>query len=70
MAVTDSFCWGCAWQGAIPDFPCGFALTLFLSHPHDNREQLGFKAMLIDPAVEIIFDWWPVGTVDTKLKRS
>lgn len=54
VAVMGGFCWGCVQQGAIPDFPYGFALTPFLSRPHDNGEQLVYKAVHIDPAVGII----------------
>lgn len=35
-----AFCWGCVCQGAMPDFPCGFAVTPFLSQPHSSREEL------------------------------
>lgn len=38
VAVSDGFCRGCVWQGAIPHFPCGSALSPFLSRPRDNRE--------------------------------
>lgn len=33
-AVPGAFCWGCVCQGAVPDFPCGFAVTPFLRQPH------------------------------------